>query len=202
MEEDFESQQSGTDENDGTPEYSLKSDFSKPKLVEEASRKIMEFRSKEMKKGYFNFTKTTDGEENKTWVPDSRRQFISAVEALKGLLYPEIQRAVKIKKVVKGIEGEKKKLFAKWSVRKRVVKESAVTETGEPYMPEEDEFVPIVVKEKTAYAWKFKQEDVKGMWNNRVWNYWEGLIELYDQLFENLMQLVDNLNYFKQGASF
>jgi len=46
-----------------------------------------------MKKGYYNTTVSNDGNEIKTWIPDSRKEFISSVNALKLFLAPEIYRS-------------------------------------------------------------------------------------------------------------
>ncbi len=72
----------------GEAEYSSKSDFSKAEVVKQQVMRCDECRSKEMKAGYFNYT--SDGK--KIYVPDSRKEWISAVKALRRLMEPECRK--------------------------------------------------------------------------------------------------------------
>ena len=87
MEEEGEGESSWLD---AGAEYSPKSEFSKPKVCEDATRKCIELRAKEMRKGYFNTTFSKEGLPQKTWIEDSRKAYCSSVIALLRLMSPEV----------------------------------------------------------------------------------------------------------------
>ena len=76
---------------DESPEYSPKSDFSKAMVVKEAVSKCMEARAQEMKAGHWNIKVFPNGVQ-KEYKSDTRKQYVSTVEALRNLMSPEIQR--------------------------------------------------------------------------------------------------------------
>ena len=184
-------------------EYSPKSEFSKPKLVEQTVLKCVESRSQEQREGYFNYKLDSQGNPiAKIWVPDSRKVYDSHIMALRNLLSPEIKNNKKYQKVEGEIAEEKKKLFERhgYKVRKQEWDKSGRAkwvETKEVLMPEIDE---LVVCEDPRSQGSAVQS--KGLWNSHVYAYWNELTPLNDKLFAALNELVDSLNYFKQKARF
>lgn len=183
-------------------EYSPKSEFSKPKLVEEAVKNCIEARSQEMKSGYYNYKLDKFGNTTaKIWIPDSRKVYDSRVTALRILLAPEVKVNSGFQTKEKSINKKKKKSYDKncYEIREQVRDHRGVlvwTKTGEKKIPEKDEVVVIVNKEETL-----AKEEI-GIWNIRSNNYWNNLVFLNDQLFAHLNELIDSLNYFKQRVGY
>ena len=182
------------------PEYSSKSDFSKALIVADTMKRVLECRAKEMKMGYYNMTVSNDGNEIKTWIPDSRKEFISSVVALKLFLTPEIYRNERVKKYVKEFEESKKDVFEKFCYNELKLDETEykLKETGNKFIPTIDSFIPFIYWEKGV---KVKSEK-KGVWNDKVQQYWDGMLSLYDKLFEELSCLLDSINYFKSQVRY
>jgi hypothetical protein len=182
------------------PEYSSKSDFSKALIVADTMKRVLECRAKEMKKGYYNTTVSNDGNEIKTWIPDSRKEFISSVIALKLFLTPEIYRNERVKKYVEEFEESKKSVFEKFCYNELKLdeKEYKLKKTGNKFIPTIDSCIPFIYWDKGI---KVKSEK-KGVWNDKVQQYWDGMLSLYDKLFEELSCLLDSINYFKSQVRY
>ena len=185
-----------------SPEYSSKSDFSKALIVADTMKRVLECRAKEMKKGYYNTTVSNDGNEIKTWIPDSRKEFISSVIALRLFLTPEINRSERAIKYVKTFEESAKAIFEKFCYHELTYdpKECELKETGNKFIPSIDHLTPYMFidkKEKTSYP-----QEQKGLWNDRVQQYWNEMLSLYDKLFEELSCLLDSINYFKSQVRY
>ncbi len=183
-------------------EYSPKSEFSKPKLVEEAVRKCIEARSQEMKEGYNNYKLDSQGRVTaKIWIPDSRKSFDSHVLALRNLLSPEIKNNTKFKKVEEAINKKKKKIFEShcYTIKEQVRKDGRIVwvDTLNKIIPEKDAVVVCPDKLRDNMA----VED-GGLWNSHVRAYWNELVKPNDELFSALNILIDSLNYFKQGVNY
>ncbi|MFW6130498.1 MAG: hypothetical protein ACOC56_04865 [Atribacterota bacterium] len=186
-------------------EYSSKSDFSKAAVVREQISLCNSIRSKEMKAGYFNYTE----EGKKIYVPDSRKEWISAVKALLRLLTPEIRHkdSKKIRKRINSILKEEEELFKKYAYYpcKKVVDKKTQKivwkkiENSQPYIPEMDEAILASHPEKPRTTQMVR---IKGIWNDKVNLYWNGLVGIYDKLFAELNVLIDKKNYFKQKSSY
>lgn len=183
-------------------EYSRKSDFSKAEVVREQISLCNKTRSKEMKKGYFNYT--PDGK--KVYIPDSRKEWISSVKALMRLLTPEIRQSPKIKKRIKELLKKEKDLFEEYSYipsKKVYDKNGRIVwkkiENARPYIPEVDEEVigDNPKKPQTLFVSR-----IPGLWNDKVCRYWDSLVELYDEIFSELNVLIDAKNYFKQKVNY
>ncbi len=189
----------------GDAEYSYKSDFSKGEVVKQQVVKCNQVRSKEMKPGYFNYTP----EGQKIYVPDSRKEWVSAVRALKSLLSAEIHEDKEVKKRIKKIEEKEKKLFKKYAYVPRIKKwvskggeERAVwvkQENAAPYIPEVDAPLPTDDPDAPESASMVR---MRGIWNEYVRMYWNEMVSIYDELFEVLNILIHKNNYFKQKASY
>lgn len=175
-------------------EYSPKSEFSKPRVVEDATRKCFELRAKEMKKGYFNTRFTKEGLPLKVWIEDSRKAYCSAVIGLKHLLTPEILADEKYKHIKLG------KLLFKYSCymydKKVIGKKITYVRNGKYYMPDMDEAVYV----RTIFPdGNERLNRTEGIWNSKVNAYWDGMVKKCDLIFDELMRVIHRLNYFKQS---
>lgn len=186
---------------DGGAEYSPKSEFSKPSLVFQAMQKCIQLRSEEMKPGYFNFKFDKEGHAIKIWVPDARQKYIGSVEALRVILNPECNRSKDYKNSEQQIADKLSKLFNKYCYKeiKPQFSNSSIKwiETGHKYIPLIDSSIKRPHPRNDN-----KVMYITGFWNNQTNQYLDECIEIYDELLAILNDLIDKLNYFKQGVSF
>lgn len=183
-------------ENDAS--YSLKSPFLKGEIAKDHVNRCLINRSKEMKSGYFNTSKSNSGEEVKEYIGDTRKGFISSVKALYSLLYPELIVDEKVNESIKKLDTAEKKLFNELAYNEVEVVNGSLKETGVKYIPEYDD----IIKHIGIAANGVKViKNTKGIWNKRVSFYWESLVDLYDKRFQQLNQLIDNLDYFNPEAA-
>lgn len=185
-------------------EYSPKSEFSKPRVVQECVQRCLMERSKEMKAGYFNFKIDQSGIPQKTWVPDSREVYNSCVEALKKLLSPEIKQNENYKKVQKKVEEKIETLFKKYCYEELELKlneQRRVTykKTGFKYIPLKGEKLMVV---QLSSDGRLIAKELIGGWDRKVDFYLDELVKLNDELFGAMNELIDSMNYFKSGMSF
>ena len=169
-------------------EYSSKSDLSKAEKVSNQIERCNENRSKEMREGYFNYDKLG----NKITVPDSRKEWVSSVTALKLLLRPEIERGKDFKQ--ENFNTKEKELIEKWGVEIN----------GEKRIPLLDELFEdskIGVNKKGISTGR-KDSLVKGKYNSNFHRYWDDMVKLHDEIYAQLNVLVDQCNYFKQEVSY
>ena len=188
-------------------EYSPKSEFNKPKITDDAVRKCIEARGKEMKEGFFNIQISKDGDPIKTWVPDTRIIYIGTVEALKLILSPEIKRNKNVTDKLKTFEKDIEKAYEKYCYKERT--RVNVSKKGEP-----SNFKWLIVKDGNSYIPQIDEEiltedvinkkmiPIKGSWNNKVNPYWWSIVKIHDKIFAELNCLINDLNYFKQGIHF
>ena len=187
-----------------TPEYSVKSEFSKARIADEKISKTWDLRAVEMREGYYNFKFDKNGNSMKIWNPDTRKVFCAAVEGLIALFIPEIYRDERAKEVLEYYENKKKEIKSSYIYKERL---RIVLPNGEPgwkftgreYIPEIDEPLP---SENRLKPMALKYEIVPGLWNNKVNSYWNEMLELCDSMFAELNLIVDKINYFKQQVSF
>lgn len=182
-------------------EYSHKSEFKKPFLVQEAMQRTMIARSKEMRPGYINTTRSSDGTISQTTTPDSRQEFVNSVKALAILVAPEIKADKKAKEKAEVIKKEERELWNQLAYEDMVIKKDGanytIKKTGFKFMPQMDAILQTdIVKSQEVVS-------AKGYWNNKVSLYWEKLVELYDRLFEEVSILIasEEVNYFKPKQS-
>jgi hypothetical protein len=188
-----------SDDNNDVPEYSSKSEFSKAEVVEQAVIKCVEARGQEMKPGYYNTFIDKLGMIEKVWIADARDKFMSCVDALRGLLSPEIQRDKVYAADEEKIYNQLKEITAKYEYEERTiaVKDDKVVynKTGRKYIPLIDALVVIErVDQRTR---RVIGEPLRGGWNDYVHAYKDECVFIYDQLFAALNDLVDRLQYFK-----
>lgn len=218
-EEQSQEQTSTEDIIDESAEYSPKSEFSKPKLVFEVTQRCMEKRAKEMRKGYYNTTFTKEEMPIKTWVEDSRKVYCASVTALRKLLTPEIleDKISKVeeteketedkskdkkdkKTIIEEIDTKIKELFKRYAYYDLVKVGDKYKKSKEKYfMPEPDSSVGIIniMPDKTQVI-----KEIPCYWNKYIDAYWNEMVELSDELFENLMRVIHRKNYFKAQISF
>ncbi len=187
---------------DDIAEYSLKSDFSKAKVAEEATKKCIDARGKEMKAGYYNTKLTKDGQPIRTWVEDYRQIYIGTVIALRNLLSPEIKNNKNCKQSLKKLDEDKKKIFDSYCYTEKIQEINKIgrlvwKDDSRKMIPEIDDVV--VVKNPGNPSMGLRG---KGHWNLYVNAYWNDLVDVYDKIFATLNNLIDSLNYFKQKSSF
>ncbi len=195
---------------DAGAEYSPKSEFSKPRVVEESVTKCMGLRAKEMKKGYYNTTFTKEGLPLKQWVEDSRKVYCSSVQALKVLMMPEILTEQK-EENDKQKDSNKKKLTRIFSKMKKIselfgeyayyILEQKEVNGGMKYVKTESYYMPdvdAVVQVRKIFPDGSEQLlPINGYWNSKVDAYWDNMVTINDQLFEQLIMVIHRLNYFK-----
>jgi hypothetical protein len=186
------------------PEYSPKSEFSKPRVVELAITKCLNARGNEMKEGYFNTKLDKAGNPIKTWVPDSRDVFFGCVMALRSLLSPEIKRDKKTINAITEFDNECVRLKDIFVYEEFIMYSESGTikykKTGNTYIPLID--AKVIIETFEPRTKKNVGLEIKGGWNDKVNAYKNELIDVYDYLFSELNDLIDRLNYFKQGVSF
>ena len=179
--------------------YSTRSDFSKASVVSQSITTCFNLRSVEMKKGYFNFkVNPKTGEETKTWVSDSRKNFISSVDGLRSILYPECLRDISMKNFLVEFDAKKKKLQERFYYKEEVVKRDSegrlyLIKTGASFLPEEDF---VIIKLRPIIGKGLQKYGHKGLWNLRTEIFWTEMIPLYDELFAQLNLLCDKNDYF------
>ena len=191
-------------------EYSPKSEFSKPAVVMETVQKCIKARAKEMRNGYYNTTVTKEGFPLRVWIEDTRKVYVSSVTALKRLLIPEILNDSNYKETKKKEDHPIGKINEKMKTGKEEYSYyflEGYTEEGKKkykktkkcFMPEID----AVVKIRKIFPDGNEQLlDMPKFWNQYINSYWDLMVELNDDLFEELMRVLHRLNYFKQSVNF
>ena len=190
------------EEDEGGGNYSKKSDFSKAQVVERQVSKCIEIRSQEMKESYENI----DRYGNKVVMPDTRKQWVSAVKALRQLLEPEVNRSPSFQEKEKIILQRIKEVFNKWKVYPfiQVDNNYVPNMSAEPFIPNLNQVFPRMTIKNQDYGSNSKFVTVyeKGIYNDFFHHYWDDLVEVYDNLFSQIQVLIDNNDYFKQGISY
>ena len=193
-------------ENLSEAEYSKKSEFSKALLVEKALEMVKEKRAREMKEGYYNFIPMPNGDVKKIYIPDSRKEFIGAVDYLKSILAPEIEVNESMKEKIKEFDKKKLECFEKNAIIKRIVEGESVNLTDERYIPEMDDSHPVLMIGKNRMGERATEHiDYRTGFNNyNVRRYWNELVVIYDELLAQLNILLSSkkINYFKQKTGY
>lgn len=184
-------------------QYSSKSEFSKAALVKEAVSRCLELRAKPMIKGYENTSQSTDGTLKKVIIPDARMAFISSVIALRGLLEPEVRTNKEYQKFENKINEDIQKIFDDYSyevieIEKFLGDRPILKRTGKKFMPSMDAVLPTTTYNSTTKG--FVQQ--KGLWNAYVDAYWDKSLEIYDNIFKEINNLIAIKQYFKPKSSY
>ena len=181
-------------------EYSKKSEYSKPAVIQTQVMKCNDLRSKEMVEGHTIRTFDKSGNYKVIDIPDTRQPFIGGVIALRTNLTPEILREDKTKKKIEEIDKESKLLFEKYKYKELIL-------VFEERMPKlvysSNEYIPkkgaILVNNINRSSGKPPRENkVEGLWDNKISAYWDEMVLLYDKFFAELNVLIDINEYFKE----
>jgi len=185
-------------------EYSKKTEFSKAVLSSSQVERCLISRSKDMRPGYTTFILDNLGQAHPKIVSDTRKEFISSVEALKNLLAPEIK--MNKDSLEKNYKEKKQKVFDKYAYKERVAKvydskkeKNVWVFSGIKYLPQKGE---IILIDSRQYPQSSKVETSQGGWDNLVNAYWDEMVDVADELFQELNNLIHQLEYFKGGTSF
>jgi len=180
-------------------EYSKKSEYSKPAVIQTQVMRCNELRSKEMVEGHTIRTFDKAGNYKVIDIPDTRQPFIGGVIALKTNLTPEILREPKIKESLSKIDNELKILFNKYKYNELELKfedrKPILIYSGNKYIPKKGAILVNNIKRSSG---KPPSENmVEGLWDNKISAYWDEMVLLYDKLFAELNVLIDINDYFK-----
>ena len=172
-------------------EYSSKSEFSKAEVVRNQVERCNDKGSREMKAGYFNHDKYG----NKIHVPDSRKEYVRAIETLLRILMPEIKRFPESFDK-KYYEDKEKELVEKWGI---------INSKGEKEIPLLDEVFEErrkTVNDRGISSGLQKNFFIQGKYNDIFHKFWDDKVKLYDEVYEKLHELIDKCDYFKQQISY
>jgi len=180
-------------------EYSKKSEYSKPAVIQTQVMKCNELRSREMVEGHTIRTFDKAGNYKVIDIPDTRQPFIGGVIALKTNLTPEILRETKIEENLSKINKEIENLFNKYKYKELILKfedrQPKLVYSGNEYIPKKG---AILVNNINRGSGKPPTENrVEGLWDNKISAYWDEMVLLYDDLFAELNVLIDMNDYFK-----
>ena len=185
-----------------------KAEFSKSSLVMEAVRICVHKRGKEMKKGYTTQKLDRFGNIYKEVIPDARKEFMASVDALRGLLSPEARADKEYLKIEKELIENLEKAFQKYGYRpfsykdkialndefQNKIKKPFIPENTEPEMPEPGSTIQLL----DPYG---NLQDVEFGWDSKSNSYTDACLNIYDDLFEELNDLISRLGYFKKRQS-
>lgn len=187
---------------------SSKVEFSKPLLVMEALRVCFKIRAQEMRKGFIQEKFDKFGNVLREVIPDSRKQFISSVKALRGLLSPETTADKIYMEKEKALIQKLKEAFDKYSYKpfsmKVVVDENDVFKNKKriPYIPEGTlGYIPeagSTIELLSKGVGNSVLISRKGGWDIKTDAYTDECLIVYDEIFEELNQMVGRTNYFKK----
>jgi len=182
-------------------EYSKKSEYSKPLVIQTQVMRCNELRSKEMIEGHTIRTFDKSGNYKIIDVPDTRQPFIGGVIALRTNLAPEIIREEEetSRINIENIDKKIKTLFEKYKHKEVVLeykdKKPKLVYSGSEYIPKKG---AVLVKNINKSAGKPPSENkIEGLWDNKISAYWDKMVLLYDKLFAELNILIDINDYFK-----
>ena len=181
-------------------EYSSKSEYSKPSVIQTQVMRCNELRSKEMSEGHTFRTMDKSGNYKVIDLPDTRQPYVGAVIALKNNLTPEILRDNEIKTELEKIKDKMDELFNKYKYEELKLsynenKEPILVYTNDEYLPKKG---AILIKRIVRGGNKPpREEEVEGLWDNKINAYWDKMVFVYDELFSVLNILIDKNEYFK-----
>lgn len=178
--------------------YDSKSEFKKPILAMEAVRACREARAKEMTKGFWNTKLDRLGNAVKFWVNDERKIYINSVIALQKFLSAECETDEKYKEAIEELQPKIKEVFEKYAY----VDYDYDSKTG-GWKKSQRRFIPQVDEELLVSSVQNPSliVNVGGGWNSKINAYYDELVPIYDQIFEELNKLIYRLNDFGQKFS-
>jgi hypothetical protein len=183
-------------------EYSRKSEFSKAAIVSAHVTNILTLRSEDMRPGYTTWLPDKSGNIKPVVIPDVRKKYVGAVESLLNFLTPELE--VQKTNIKNDYEAEKKNIFNRFAYKERVGKKwnqaKNVYEwdlSGEVYVPQKGTVVLVAEKDFPNSVEFFEQA---GGWDVKIDAYWDFMVELADELFCEINNILHKLEYFKGGV--
>ena len=179
--------------------FSSKKDSTKMDLIVEALRDVRTKRAQEMRKGYYNTKTDRNGNVQKTWIPDTREQYINSVIALDLLLSADHKK--EYKKAKEEIIKKAEKAFKKWGWKLFTIKKIPIEKsynnykwmknyTGEIIMPEPDTSVVDINP---------NGKRIKINWANQYHQYMQSLVLIYDELYKTITELLQLLRWGKEA---
>ena len=198
-EDDVMPKDSETEYLEDDAEYSRKSDFSKALITQEQVNRCLVNRSKDMRAGFTTWASDKFGNLKPQIITDSRKEFCGSVEALKNLLYPEIELSKEFSEMIEEYETEKERLFQLYAYRERISKKDG------KWIFSSRVFMPQLGSPILGNSPESPQSDkvklIERGWDNSINLYWDEMVEICDELFAELNKLIHKNNYFKQGIS-
>lgn len=204
--------------------FGKKAGYDKPSLVAEAVRSCISKRSQEMRPGYKSKFLDRMGNAHIKIVPDSRKEYVGSVIGLTALISFEIRNFKDIKKKYDIFKKTKKKMEEKYIYSERTFKlkkdsdgkqmyelngeesiEIIIIPNGRKWLPEETDLlsVPRVYTKKavdSSTLTTLSVEKESGGWKLNVDTYWNEMIELCDEWFSEMTNLIsDDLDNYGKG---
>ena len=142
----------------------------------------MAARSKEMRPGFVNTTRSSDGTLTQVTIPDAREEYVNAVKALAILVSPEIDKDKDLSAKREETKQKDKTAYDKYSYQPRVLKLNPqsgffIKYLDFKYMPKADDILESDTinyqKGRTPFIYSSK-----GYWNGQVSKYWEEMIKI------------------------
>jgi hypothetical protein len=184
-------------------EYSKKTEFSKAGIASVHVSNILQLRSEDMRPGYTTWVPDKSGTLRPQIIPDVRKKFVGAVEALLNFLTPELD--VQKSSLSKTYEQKKKALFKRFCYAERKGKtwnpKTGLFDwetTGEEFIPQKG---AIVLMEEKEHPYSMDYLEIPGGWDMKIDAYWDKMVEIADELFCELNNIIHKLEYFKGGVS-
>ena len=150
-------------------EYSKKSEYSKPAVIQTQVMKCNDLRSKEMVEGHTIRTFDKSGNYKVIDIPDTRQPFIGGVIALRTNLTPEILRQDKIKKSIEKIDEERQKLFEKYKHKELILTfknmKPELVYSGNEYIPKKGAILTYNIKRSSGKP--PSENKIEGLWDNK-----------------------------------
>jgi len=186
-------------------EYSKKSEFNKAQLVYSQIDRCLDLRSKEMKAGYTTWLLDKFGNSKPQIINDSRKAYCSSVIALLSILNPELQTKEKkdFKTNIDKFLETGSEIFESITYKRRIsLGEKDGKKTWilgkEQYIPEKGEQI-MIPDPKKPNATKVSYSE--NAWDLYIDLYWNECVELCDEIFSELNNLIHSLDYFKEGST-
>lgn len=181
-------------------DYSGKSEFSKPVIVQTQILRCLQLRSLDMRQGYTSWKQDIRGQAHPEIIADTRKAFIGSVDVLFNLLAPEI--ADFNPELEEQYEKEKKRLFEKYCYEETNGKKFVESPngliakwiyTGRKYMPHLGDGI-----EQTNPAHKEGTGTIaiNGLWDKTLNAYWDEMLKVSDELFKELNLVIAQAKYF------
>lgn len=206
--------------------YSKKAGFDKAGLIAAAVQNCFVKRGQEMHEGYKTHIQDKLGNIFIKIIPDTRKEFIGAINGLTGLLSFEIQQH--IKEEYKKYKEKGKNIKEKYIYRERkfvpkedergeyvldnfgsIVFDIVIIPNGRKWMPEKTDLLPecntggtkdhsgnITYREPLV-------KNVEHVWDYEINQYWNEMLDLHDEWFAELNNLISGrLDNYKSSTGF